>query len=42
MIRLFFKVKFDNTIVYDLIVVGLTQIISSVCLILFLSQINFL
>lgn len=42
MIRLFFKVKFDSTIVYDLIVVGLTQIISSVCLILFLSQINFL
>lgn len=41
MVRLFLKVKLDNTIMYDLIVVGLTQIISSICIILFLSQIDF-
>lgn len=39
-LRLIFKMLFDETILYDLIIVGITQIIASICIILLIKKIN--
>ena len=39
-LRLIFKMLLDETILYDLIIVGITQIIASMCIILLIKKIN--
>lgn len=40
LLRIVFKILIDGTILYDLIIVGLTQVIASICIILLIKNIN--